>query len=309
MGNYMYIDENGDVQGNFSVLQPNIQRQMPVRVGRSSDTVNESYPGNHNSNDISPKDPNVKVPGMNLVGSFYIDDSTNETKFSTQNAVPIVWFNGHVPLDEPECGFDGRKCEKMDLPIQQLLTTGLTVFFLATVFLTFFVYRNWRYEQEIDGLSWKISQDDIDFGEDRHRALSSSRVSLISNTSYAQMRLQASGDAVSTKMATYKGAVVAIKELRFQKPKKSSSSSIFDNLTREHKKEMKYMKEMHHKNINPFIGACSNPGYPGSFFIVREYCSKGSLRDILENHEINLEQQVLSSLFHDILSGKFFEIL
>lgn len=35
------------------------------------------------------------------------------------------------------------------------------------------------------------------------------------------------------------------------------------------------MREMHHDNINQFIGACLNPS---CIHIVTEYCSKGSLQ-------------------------------
>ncbi|GFQ97183.1 receptor-type guanylate cyclase Gyc76C, partial [Trichonephila clavata] len=93
-----------------------------------------------------------------------------------------------------------------------------------------------------------------------------------------------------TQIASYKGTLVATKTLKFK------SRNI--DIPRETKKEMKMMRELHHDNINPFIGACVQPHY---ILLVTEYCAKGSLKDILENPDIKLDHMFIASLVFDLI--------
>ncbi|GFU17871.1 receptor-type guanylate cyclase Gyc76C, partial [Nephila pilipes] len=98
-----------------------------------------------------------------------------------------------------------------------------------------------------------------------------------------------------THIASYKGTLVATKTLTFK------SRNI--DIPRETKKEMKMMRELHHDNINPFIGACLQPHY---ILLVTEYCAKGSLKDILENPDIKLDHMFIASLVFDLIKGMIF---
>jgi len=100
---------------------------------------------------------------------------------------------------------------------------------------------------------------------------------------------------IFTTQASYKGAIVAVKQLKFHKRN-------FD-ISRNVKKEMKLMKEIHHDNINSFIGAYIEPS---SIYIVTEYCAKGSLHDILENDDLKLDSMFIASLVFDLISGMTF---
>lgn len=63
------------------------------------------------------------------------------------------------------------------------------------------------------------------------------------------------------------------------------------------------MREVRHDNINAFIGVCiENTGV----YILSEYCSRGSLRDVLDNVEVHLDSMFIASLTADILSGIIF---
>ena len=68
-----------------------------------------------------------------------------------------------------------------------------------------------------------------------------------------------------TRVASYKGMVVAVKILKKRHLE----------VTRRVRKELQIMKEMSHDNINRFVGACVDQP---NVWIVTHYCARGSLK-------------------------------
>uniref|UniRef100_A0A8C3TYU9 Guanylate cyclase n=1 Tax=Catharus ustulatus TaxID=91951 RepID=A0A8C3TYU9_CATUS len=60
------------------------------------------------------------------------------------------------------------------------------------------------------------------------------------------------------------------------------------------------MKDLHHENVNLFLGFFSDCGI---FAIVTEYCSRGSLEDLLRNEDMKLDWMFKSSLVMDLIKG------
>ena len=60
---------------------------------------------------------------------------------------------------------------------------------------------------------------------------------------------------------------------------------------------------MKHDNIIQFIGACVDPQL---LCMVTEYCTRGSLKDILKNEEIKLDNMFVASLVFDIIRGMIY---
>ncbi|KAL7374649.1 hypothetical protein ABVT39_004666 [Epinephelus coioides] len=60
------------------------------------------------------------------------------------------------------------------------------------------------------------------------------------------------------------------------------------------------MKDMRHENVNPFLGFFHDCGV---FAIVTEFCSRGSLEDLLLNEEVKLDWMFKSSLLLDLIKG------
>ncbi|XP_023931697.1 atrial natriuretic peptide receptor 2-like [Lingula anatina] len=64
--------------------------------------------------------------------------------------------------------------------------------------------------------------------------------------------------------------------------------------------EFQQVRELNHDNLNSFIGACLEPP---QLFIVSAYANKGSLQDVLENDDIQLNDNFKISLATDICKG------
>nr|XP_006812548.1 PREDICTED: atrial natriuretic peptide receptor 2-like [Saccoglossus kowalevskii] len=118
----------------------------------------------------------------------------------------------------------------------------------------------------------------------------------LARVAYERPQSRASSDGtvqhgqVFTTVATYKGIVVAVKHINTDKIDLSRSLLL----------ELKHMRDLHHSNITSFVGACVDTP---NICILMEYCSKGSLQDILQNDAIKLDWVFRSSLVQDIVSG------
>ena len=93
--------------------------------------------------------------------------------------------------------------------------------------------------------------------------------------------------------AHYKGAVVRVKELKLWKKLVISRNTM---------KEIRYIREMCHPNINSFHGAVMQPL---TISLVFDYCGKGSLSDVVENEDIRLDSTFIASLIHDLIKVSF----
>ncbi|XP_055933172.1 receptor-type guanylate cyclase Gyc76C-like isoform X2 [Argiope bruennichi] len=270
-GAIMRIDKEGGAEGNYTILawQPtpeNLKLKMP-----------SGYP--------TPR--YCMLP----VGRFYAVDN-RELRFKLEK--DILWVNqDKPPADEPPCGFDGTGCSATPDRLREYVLAGLSSILVILTFIIFMVYKNWKYEQEIDGLLWRLELEDIQGCGQEGTCLvhSASKMSLVSHVSIESKMME----QIFTRTAVYKGAIVACKQLRFSK-------KIVD-ISRKTKKEMKIMREMHHDNINQFIGACVDPN---CVHVVTEYCSKGSLQDILENDDMKLDNMFIASLVFDLIKGMIF---
>ncbi|CAH1154232.1 unnamed protein product [Phaedon cochleariae] len=264
MGYIVYMDENGDAEGNYTLIARKLLKN----------STNEY--------------------GLFPVGVFALrrTDSRLPVLHMTDT---VDWITGKPPIAVPVCGFKGEKCITHTLEITSGFAGG-TFFVILIISLIF--YRNWKYEQELDSLLWKVDFKDIQINEEAnssskitrsiHPLIRTSQVSLSSNPD-ADFRYS----NIFTQIGIYKGRVFAIKKVQ----KKSI------DITREMKKELKMMKDLRHDNLNAFIGACTDPP---NICIVTEYCTRGSLKDILENEDVKLDNMFVASLVGDILRGMIY---
>ncbi|XP_014300035.1 guanylate cyclase 32E [Microplitis demolitor] len=261
MGYMVYMDKNGDAEGNYTLIS----------LDNRSDTGHGLYPIGY----FIGKEEITSLPKLRL---------TRE----------IMWQGNGPPLAEPFCGYHDEKCNAHTGEIIGGIAGGLLLIFIS---ISLILYRNWRYEQELDSLLWKVNYKDIQIRETKDESInceSKSNTKPVVRTS--QVSLSSNPDAdfrysmIYTQIGYYKGRMFAIKKVR----KKSIE------ITREMKKELKIMRDLRHDNLNAFIGACTDPP---NICIVVEYCARGSLKDILENEDMKLDNMFMASLVGDIIQG------
>ncbi|GIY94068.1 guanylate cyclase 32E [Caerostris extrusa] len=185
MGYITYMDENGDAEGNYTLIS---RRKVPEQPGEY---------------------------GLYPVGVFQLPENRTalpNLKFLSN----IEWVGKGPPADEPVCGFHGKKCVMWKVAI---FVSGVT---LAVLLLALLVtYKNWAYEQELDSLLWKIDNKDIQINQytpstnasriakSVHPLMRNSQVSLSSNVE---------GDfrytTIFTTVGIYKGRMLAVKCLK-----------------------------------------------------------------------------------------------
>ncbi|XP_015431472.1 PREDICTED: guanylate cyclase 32E [Dufourea novaeangliae] len=271
MGYMVYMDENGDAEGNYTLI----------------------------ALDNRPTKGHGLYPIAYFVGK---ENGTNLPKLRLTRE--ISWIGDGPPIAEPHCGYHGEKCTSHTGEIVGGIAGGFLLIITAVLLV---LYRNWKYEQELDSLLWKVNYKDIQIKEQKDESAvvneappkcnSKSTTQPIVRTS--QVSLSSNPDAdfrysmIYTQIGVYKGRIFAVKKVR----KKSIE------ITREMKKELKVMRDLRHDNLNAFIGACTDPP---NICIVVEYCARGSLKDILENEDMKLDNMFMASLVGDIIRGMIY---
>uniref|UniRef100_A0A1B0EWC7 Guanylate cyclase n=2 Tax=Lutzomyia longipalpis TaxID=7200 RepID=A0A1B0EWC7_LUTLO len=271
MGYLVHMDENGDAAGNYTVLA----------LGRERSRI--------------PKDSNRTIVGLYPLGTF--SKLAGDRVPDLQLSRTMNWLSGKPPIAEPQCGFRGEKCISYTGEISAGIA-GVALLLLGIVSLV--LYRNWKYEQELDSLLWKVDYKEIQMHESdkenngqkltraTHPLIRTSQVSLSSNPD-ADFRYS----TIFTPIGLYKGQLYAIKKVQKK----------YVDITREMKKELKLIRDLRHDNICAFIGACTDPP---NICIITEYCNRGSLKDVLENEDVKLDNMFTASMVADIIRGMIY---
>ncbi|KAK4875863.1 hypothetical protein RN001_012285 [Aquatica leii] len=220
-GATMQLDQNGDSEGNFSVLALKPSEMSDIEVAKNFTCRYQMVP----------------------VGQF------RQGEFPMYKIHKQVdWPGGAIPVDRPSCGFENELCAKPDTQLNSIIAGILAVMLFCAGVITMSIYRKWKIEQEIEGLLWKIDSSEIHNYYEHDIVSSPSRLSLCSASATS---FESHGGAqVFATTAVYRGVVVRIKELTFSRKK---------DISREMMKEMRLLRELRHDNINSFIGACVEP--------------------------------------------------
>ncbi|XP_050465647.1 guanylate cyclase 32E isoform X1 [Cataglyphis hispanica] len=275
MGYMVYMDENGDAEGNYTLIALDNQ--------------------------------STRGYGLYPIGYFVgKEQGTNLPTLHLKKEISWLFGDEGPPVAEPYCGYHGEKCNSYTGEIVGGIAGALLLIIAAVVLV---LYRNWKYEQALDSLLWKVNYKDIQIKEQKDETVAAKEeISAKCNSKppttqpivrTSQVSLSSNPDAdfrysmIYTQIGVYKGRIFAVKKVR----KKSIE------ITREMKKELKMMRDLRHDNLNAFIGACTDPP---NICIIVEYCARGSLKDILENENIKLDNMFVASLVGDIIRGMIY---
>ncbi|KAL5019557.1 hypothetical protein ScPMuIL_002449 [Solemya velum] len=220
----------------------------------------------------------------------------SEKQFKLVSDVSIHWPNNHgPPKNKPRCGFAGNAPE-----CQSYSEYQSNRFAICTIFLLDFInesftnsytsFRKLRLEYDLQSLWWKIKWDDITMHATANSMLQSK---LSCGTSQHQSDDRSKRTQVFTKVAMYKGTPVALRNINIKSL----------HITRETLLELKQMRDINCTNLTKFQGICTDDGY---MCIVNEYCSRGSLQDILQNDSIKLDKDFKVSLINDIVQAMLY---
>uniref|UniRef100_A0A5S6Q8V9 Guanylate cyclase n=1 Tax=Trichuris muris TaxID=70415 RepID=A0A5S6Q8V9_TRIMR len=229
------------------------------------------------------------------------------------------WVAGEPPPDEPICGFDNSKCPSKELAPWALVLIVISVLSVIFGVISFFVFRHYKLEAELRTMSWRIFWDELS-GQKKHSKCRKRADSRAFHWLHEQKRSMSNDDNYEnsftsladslcsvdeesfgkpkntfTKVANYRGQIVAVKMLNIQRSR--------IELSRDLLLELKKMKDLSHEHVTRFVGACIDAPH---YCVVTEYCQKGSLQDILENSGIKLDKMMRYSLMHDIIKGMLF---
>lgn len=149
-------------------------------------------------------------------------------------------------------------------------------------------------------MSWKVSLEDVMFRDAADHGMRGSFHSLVKQSSQLTLMsedmVSINGDRqIFIPVGMYRKSKVAIKSIEWDNGQVVLSRSLM--------LELKRMKDLQHDHLVKFYGACLDQRRS---FLLTEYCPKGSLQDILENEQFQLDWMFKLSLMHDIVRGMQF---
>ncbi|EHH61140.1 Retinal guanylyl cyclase 2 [Macaca fascicularis] len=222
--------------------------------------------------------------------------------------IPIHFPGGRPPRADAKCWFaEGKICHGgIDAAFAMMVCLTLLIALLFINGFAYFIRRRINKIQLIKGPNRiLLTLEDVTFINPHFGSKRGSRASVsFQITSEVQSgrfpRLSFSSGSLTpatyenSNIAIYEGDWVWLKKLPHGdfgdvKSIKSRASDVFE-----------MMKDLRHENINPLLGFFYDSGM---FAIVTEFCSRGSLEDILTNQDVKLDWMFKSSLLLDLIKG------
>ncbi|XP_010886835.2 atrial natriuretic peptide receptor 1 isoform X1 [Esox lucius] len=259
-------------------------------------------------------------------GEFKVIANYFGTNKAYESVNEIYWPGGRKmpPKDTPDCGFKNELCTNIERRFA--VAVGTIAVLLATgTLIVCLLYRKHIIQKKVSVILWRLSPGDVTMMD--HSSTSTGKVLYINSMSiHASLEsgLENTTDKPSThRTAIYKENICSVRLLNVK--------SVC--LNRELLAELKRCRDLNHPNICSFIGACLEPPI---FFLLTEYCPKGSLQvthprlctlmnllslllqsiarainstatpklqDILKNASIKLDWSFKYSLMLDIVKG------
>ncbi|XP_007576118.1 retinal guanylyl cyclase 2 isoform X1 [Poecilia formosa] len=236
---------------------------------------------------------------LNLMPTYKIDMEISMVRFLGRD---IHFPQGYGPRRDAACWFTpGVICSG---GVDLLLTFSMFFGFIAaSVFAVALLYCIKRRVNQIRMVRGPnkilLTLQDVTFINpslsNKKLSLDDSRTSGGRSTSERSLNTPAS----SQSPATYENSNVVIFEGDWAWLKRLPNGR-FRSINPKTSDVFELMKDMRHENVNPFLGFFHDCGV---FAIVTEFCSRGSLEDLLLNDDVKLDWMFKSSLLLDLIKG------
>ncbi|XP_068144161.1 atrial natriuretic peptide receptor 1 [Drosophila tropicalis] len=291
------LSEGGDIKDGVNITRRMWNRNFEGITGLVRIDNNGDRDADYSILDLDPINGKFSV-----VAHYY----GLHKEYSAVHGKKIHWPGGREepPPDVPPCGFLGNSpdCHGNETAIMYTIF-GLALFCGLVFLVICLLQKQMKLSKELNNMSWRVRPDDVliemggMFGSKgglqrldvenislQQFGIHSGRASIASFTSLPTQ--------VYTTIGQFKGERVAIKKVNVKKVE----------LTPQLLWEIKQARDVSHENTVRFVGACIDLPRP-TVLILTEYCSRGSLKDVLENEAIELDWNFRMSLIHDIVKG------
>ncbi|XP_044155474.1 guanylate cyclase 2G-like [Bufo gargarizans] len=247
---------------------------------------------------------NYLVYDLQLVGNLsrfvpvlQYDSYRNEIR-PTDAFSQISWPGTNRPKDRPDYS-----------PVVGLIATLIVTAVAGLIIVLFLLVQKGKLRRQFsDDSWWQIKYEDISILKGSKMILGTplstpskgleslgSSGNISSNQSSGFMDKQGK-EIIYCTIGIYQGNIVSLKYLADQ-------TAISHIRKPSVMKEFRMIRELKHENLITFFGICIEAP---NICIVTQYCKKGSLKDVLQNNDIELDWVFKLSFAHDIVSGMGF---
>ncbi|CAD6191824.1 unnamed protein product [Caenorhabditis auriculariae] len=247
----------------------------------------------------------------------------------------INFINGTPPIDVPECGFFGERCGPPPNYTFIIVISSVAGLLILLLIAAFFLFRRYRYERRLHALSFLIDRKNIVLkkhvnlmSQQSLRSMASMTGSFIEpqalNNSHFLLDDYRGEEGTGTQQDVLrKPSMEVINES--SDPNATTEDLRWHNLpdfavglhqgqtiglkriyrndidfTRNIRLELSHLMDLSHANVIGFVGMVVQAP---DVFIVAELAQRGSLKDILDNDELPLDELFMNQMTKDIVSG------
>ncbi|XP_002006469.3 atrial natriuretic peptide receptor 1 isoform X2 [Drosophila mojavensis] len=291
------LTEGGDIRDGVNITRRMWNRTFHGITGHVRIDDNGDRDADYSILDLDPINGKFSV-----VAHYY----GLHRKYAAAHGKKIHWPGGREepPPDIPPCGFLGNApdCHGNETTIMYS-AFGLALFLGLVLLVICLLQKQMKLSKELHNMSWRVRPEDvlIEMG-----GMFGSKGGLqrldVENISLQQFGIHSGRASIAsfaslppqvyTTIGQFKGERVAIKKVNVKKVEVTSTLLW----------EIKQARDVSHENTVRFVGACIDLPRP-TVLILTEYCSRGSLKDVLENEAIELDWNFRMSLIHDIVKG------
>ncbi|ELT87878.1 hypothetical protein CAPTEDRAFT_108671 [Capitella teleta] len=216
----------------------------------------------------------------------------------------IHWAGGRKtpPANMPFCWFQGDNpaCKESGVVEVDFILNNLRMLELLSINFHFIVFLRYKMESQLKDMSWIIRKEQIHFKKVAQHSFISrisqvgyqlqSEKNSVGKTAYEKENSKIAAARAASVTSLYVGIIVSIRHINRK----------FLPMTRDVLLEVSKRRHLLHDNLARFIGVVIDCP---TVLVLHEYCSKGSLQDILHNEHLHLDEDFKGSLIGDIVKG------